>query len=215
MADVYMYAGLTGDLGFTRAEGSSTYFGVGTATYVETHSGPLWEGLRLRWELENPRVRIENGFSAIDDKPPTRRRVYQLIHQQAPRLDATLLVKANAYDRVVSKGPDYVLKWAWLQHIQRIVWDVAEPGDSLHFITASVGTRKQREDLWASLYNVCVEQRPEFLHVKVHQWERGSSWGLQVIDYAMWATSRHEEGLDDTFWPFIQPHITIEKLWRR
>ncbi|MGL4338858.1 MAG: hypothetical protein ACRCSP_00330 [Rhodoglobus sp.] len=114
MADVYLYADETGNLDFDGADkvGGSTYFGFGTAVFPDDHGNALWAGLRLRARMESHDVRLPKGFHAVNDSSHTRAEMFAEVGTQAPRIDATLLLKANAYENVRAAGEMRLYKMA-------------------------------------------------------------------------------------------------------
>ncbi|GAA1010444.1 hypothetical protein Aple_028770 [Acrocarpospora pleiomorpha] len=79
MAEIYMYADETGNMDLTRTPGASLYFGFGTAVFVGEHGKEIWEGLRLRCDLERRGVNLPRGLHAKDDSHATREEVFDLI----------------------------------------------------------------------------------------------------------------------------------------
>ncbi|HKU12476.1 MAG TPA: hypothetical protein VJQ61_14765 [Sinomonas sp.] len=78
MADIYMYADETGNLDYDAGtkDGASTYFGFGTATFDGDHGDALFQGLRLRAELEGVGVQLKDGFHAKNDSARTKSQVF-------------------------------------------------------------------------------------------------------------------------------------------
>lgn len=106
MADFYLYANETGNLDLDGASkhGGSAHFGFGTAVFGDRHGDYLWRGLRLRAQLEGEGVRLPKGFHAVNDSTRTRTVMFDELKTQAPRIDATLLLKSNVYDYVRNAG---------------------------------------------------------------------------------------------------------------
>lgn len=188
-----MYADETGDLNMTGAKGASTYFGFGTAVFPNSHGQQLWEGLLLRCHLEEQGIRLPKGLHAKDDSWSTRDEVYDLIRRQAPRFDTTFLLKAKAYADVKRAGPVYLYKLAWFLHFKEIVRQVSAPGDTVFVIAGSLQTNNKRAAIRTALEDVCRQAAGNRTIVPCI-WEAASSWGIQVADYALWATQRTLEG---------------------
>ena len=126
-----MYADETGDLDMSGKSGSSTYFGFGTAVFDRDHGQELWEGLRLRMELERKGLWLPKGMHAKNDSAATRNEVFDLVAKQAPRFDTTFLCKANAYEHVKAQGQLRLYKMAWFLHFKDIVRRVSRAGDTI------------------------------------------------------------------------------------
>nr|WP_247600891.1 DUF3800 domain-containing protein [Cellulomonas hominis] len=185
-----MYADETGNLDYEGdgKEGASPYFGFGTAVFDHDHGSELWEGLLLRADLESRGLNLPKGFHAINDSNHTRGDMFELIKQQAPRIDTTFLCKANAYDYVKQRGQMYLYKMAWFQHFKYVAPRVATAEDRLFVIAGSFGTKSRQTQARLALADVCDQMR---MNIVLCIWDASSSWGLQVADYALWAVHRN------------------------
>ena len=137
MADIYIYADETGNLDYA-AEGkigATSYFGFGTAIFKDHHGEELWRGFALRSKIGrgdgNTHVSMTRGFHALDDSNRTRKEMFQELKIQAPRVDATLLLKKNAFPYIVNRGEMHLYKLAWFMHFSAIAPYISEPGDHL------------------------------------------------------------------------------------
>jgi len=199
MAEVYIYADETGNLDFDGASktGGSAYFGFGTAMFREDHGEYLWRGLRLRASLEEQGVNLPKGFHAVNDTNRTRALVFEELRAQKPRIDATLLLKANAYDHVRSAGEMRLYKMAWYLHFKHVAAQVSAEGDTLYVIVSTLSTKARQTQASAALRDVCAQTNRECV---LCVWDAGTSWGLQVADYALWAIQRRSDGGGGTWW---------------
>jgi len=195
VADIYLYADETGNLDCDGEgkQGASAYFGFGTAVFDHDHGAELWNGLRLRAELERKGLNLPRGFHAINDSHVTRNEMFEVIAQQAPRIDTTFLLKANARDCIRQRGQMHLYKMAWYLHVKYVAPLVAGPADRLFVIAGSFGTRSRQTQAREALSDVCVQLDREIV---LCVWEASSSWGLQVADYALWAVHRNLLGKD-------------------
>ena len=66
MANIYIFADETGDLGYNLISGSK-YFGFGTATILNIEQMVLFDAFRLRCNLEETGVHIRSEFHAQQD----------------------------------------------------------------------------------------------------------------------------------------------------
>lgn len=191
--DVYLYADETGNLDYGGAtkQGASPYFGFGTAVFIGDHGVALMRGMRLRTHVSSKGIRLARGFHAVDDSNETRGEVFPLVAELAPRIDTTFLAKSQAYETVRAKGEMYLYKLAWYLHFKEIATRVSGPDDTLYVIAGTFGTRKRQAEAEAALRDVCNQVDRQ---IKLCVWEASSSWGLQVADYALWATHRNLVG---------------------
>ena len=199
MADVYIYADETGNLDFDGAskQGGSAYFGFGTAVFRKDHGEYLWRGLRLRASLEQQGVTLPKGFHAVNDSNRTRALVFEELHAQKPRIDATLLLKANAYDYIRRAGEMRLYKMAWYLHFKHVAAQVSAEGDTLYVIVSTLSTKARQTQASAALRDVCAQMKRESV---LCVWDAGTSWGLQIADYALWAIQRRADGGAGTWW---------------
>ncbi|MCH6468887.1 DUF3800 domain-containing protein [Sinomonas terrae] len=193
MADIYMYADETGNLDYDAGtkDGASTYFGFGTATFDGDHGDALFQGLRLRAELEGVGVQLKDGFHAKNDSARTKSQVFEVIKDQAPRFDTTFLLKAAATPAVREKGQNYLYKLAWYLHLKQIALQVSSRRDTLYVIAGSFGTAARQTAARVALEDVCSQVARD---IRLCVWSAASSWGLQVADYGLWAVQRDLEG---------------------
>jgi hypothetical protein len=193
VTNYYMYADETGDLDMSGSQGSSAYFGFGTAVFEGNHGAQIWDGLDLRCRLEARGVNLPRGFHARNDSHSTRDEVFALIQQHAPRFDVTFLAKSKSYDYVKARGQMYLYKLAWYLHFKEIMRRVCDPGDTLYVMAATLTTNKKTGSARAALEDVCQQMAQE-RNVVLCVWDAASSWGVQVADYGLWAVQRVLEG---------------------
>ena len=211
-----MYADETGDLDMSGARGASQYFGFGTAVFTGDHGSALWEGLQLRCALERRGVNVPKGLHAKNDSHATRDETFALIKSQAPRFDTTFLLKKNAYSYVKAAGQMRLYKLAWYLHFKEIAKRVAVPGDTLYVVAATLTTNKKTGSAREALADV-VQQVAIRRKIVLCVWDAPSSWGIQVADYALWATQRVLEGRSCPWYaPSVEPTLqTLFTPWGR
>ena len=95
------------------------------------------------------------------------------------------------HPKVRAKGQMYLYQMAWYLHLKEVALRVAKPADSLYVIAGTFGTKKRRVEAETALHEVCDQIDR---NIQLCVWEASSSWGLQVADYALWATHRHLTG---------------------
>jgi hypothetical protein len=207
MTDVYMYADETGNLDYNIAAGGSRYFGIGTATWPSDPAQHLWQSERMRFGHAQVGVQVAKGYHAADDTRGTRREVYEVIRQQAPRFDMTFLEKQHAYPGVKAKGQAYLYQLAWYLHFKEIAKQVTSPGDTLYVAVATLGTAARKTAFSAAIDHVCSTAKPNLREIVVAHWDSATCWGLQVADYGLWAVQRHVERGDETYMPYVRPGL--------
>jgi hypothetical protein len=212
MPDIYMYADETGNLDYNLGQGSSKYFGIGTATWRAGHGAHLWEATALRFRHAAAGVACPAGYHAKNDSHATRAEVYDLIGHQSPRFDTTFLAKANAYSHVRARGETYLYRLAWFLHFKEIARQVAGPGDTLHVAVATLGTKARKRAFQDAISEVCRDHAPGGRTVVVAHWDSASSWGLQVADYALWAVQRQLERGDASYMTAVAPTLRSQFL---
>lgn len=187
MREIYIFADETGDLGYTNS--SSAYFGFGTLTIEENFADSLWDGFRLRCELERQGHDLKGGFHAKVDKYSIKKEMFELISQLDLQFDFTFLNKANAIPSVKSRGELYLYKLAWYLHFKHLVKEYINEEVRLVVVIADIQTNAKKRDLRAALHDV----NDQFPHIKTALliWSSQSSWGLQLADYGLWAAQRN------------------------
>ncbi|WP_220498546.1 hypothetical protein [Microbispora sp. H10949] len=201
-----MYADETGNMDMSGSPGASLYFGFGTAVFGGEHGRQVWDGLRLRCDLERRGVNLPRGLHAKNDSHATRDEMFDLIGRQRPRIDVTFLCKARAHPSIRER-PHWLYKLAWYSHFRDVLPLVSAPGDTLYVIVATLSTNRRLMDAREALSDVCRELAVD-REVVLCVWDAQSSWGIQVADYGLWAVQRILEGRPcKWFESRIQPHL--------
>lgn len=222
MADVYLYLDETGDLDVSGKAKASPYFGLGSAMFVGEHAQQVWEGMRLRLNLEAENLRLPDGMHAYKDKPTVRHRVLNLIARHRPRIDVTLLKKDRAYPSVQAKMRNnkfYIYQYAWYVHFRYLARFIIprhleHESDRAYIVVATLGTGEQKEAARQAIESVC-KQFPK-LNMTVCIWDNKTAWGLQVADYALWTTHRRVRDGRCKYYHRIHPLIkTVYRPWER
>ncbi len=201
-----MYADETGNMDMGGTVGASAYFGFGTAIFRGEHGREVWEGLRLRCDLERRGVRLPRGLHAKDDSHATRDEVFDLVGRQRPRLDVTFLCKARAHPSVRERSY-WLYKLAWYAHFRGLLPLISKPGDTLYVIVATLTTNRRVMNARQALADVCRDLSAD-RDVVLCVWDAQSTWGIQVADYALWAVQRNLERRPcKWFESHIRPHL--------
>ena len=193
MADYFVYMDETGtvDFGPPASKTESPYFGFGSVIFPGEHGDLVWDGHILRASLEARGVHIPSQFHAKNDSWSTRSEVFSLIAAQAPRFDATLLLKENAYPNVVAAGKPRLYKMALYLHLKYLCTRVFARDDTLYVIVATIGTRATKTAAADAIADVAAQMPQD---VVACFWDASSTWGLQVADYLLWARQREISG---------------------
>lgn len=208
MTDVYVYVDETGDLDFSGNPRASSRFGLGSAVFRGPHGAALAAGLELRCRLEAEGLSLPRGFHAKDDSHRTRDEVFGLIRGQAPRFDVTFLDKEHAYPRVREASVTYRYKLAVYLHLKWLILQVAPVDGTVFVILGSLQTAGKREAVRAAVAGVCAQVDLPLARVVPCIWDAPSSWGIQVADYALWATQREADGRQCSwFEPCVKPTL--------
>lgn len=93
---------------------------------------------------------------------------------------------------------------------------VTAPGDTLYVIAGSLQTHNKRDAIRHALEDVCQQIAHDRIIVPCI-WDAQTSWGIQVADYALWATQRVLEGRRCSwFEPCVEPWLkTMFTPWGR
>lgn len=194
MANLYIFADETGDLGY---ESENKYFGFGTSTFRNLKELNFAGAFQLRCELEAKGMRSIAGFHASVDSNHTRSEVFNLISSNNQVFDFTFLDKRNASRQVKAEGELYLYKLAWFLHFKHLINREARSGDCIYSICASIKTKSKAESIRLALIDVAQQ----FGNLKINSiiWNSNSSWGLQIADYGLWAAQRKLISGSDTW----------------
>lgn len=194
------------------------YFGIGTAMFIGDHSRELWEGTELRIQLEREGVRLPQGLHAVNDRKTTRHRVIDLILEQKPILDATLLKKANAYDSVrrsIAREPTGLYGYAWRFHFDFLMKYKIPQDANVVVIAGTLGTKHQAKLARDSIEDMCAIHRGN-REITLCVWDSPTSWGLQIADYAAWSSYQFSVGKDCPYYKRLYPLVrSAYRPWTR
>lgn len=214
MADLYLYADETGnmDLDGAAKDGSSPYFGFGTAIFPGEHGEEIWDGHVLRTALTERGENLRAGFHAKNDLWAARSPMLALIGQQKPRIDTTFLLKEAVPEDVRRRGQEGLYQSAWLAHLTHLCEHAVAPEDHLYAVVATLRLRSKANAARDALDEVCRRMERE---ITLCHWDASSAWGLQVADYALWAVHRNLVGRDlRDYTTTIQPLVrSISTPW--
>jgi hypothetical protein len=197
MADIYVFADETGDLGYNNEKGSK-YFGFGTASYASGSSPNFTDAFKLRCGLEASGISIKEGFHATNDRWAIRNEIFNLIALEPPRFDFTFLNKENAFPQVKARGDLHLYGLAWGMHFRTIAQQVASAEDVIYCIMGDIQTKAKKREIEIVVKQI-AEQVPDRKIVPII-WNSKSSWGLQVADYGLWEAQRKLNNEKTEWW---------------
>ena len=212
MANIYVFADETGDLG-NNLTGGSQFFGFGTATFTDRTPPNFETAFKLRCEFELMGFGIKEGFHATNDRWSIRNEIFQLIKSQPPRFDFTFLNKENAFPYVKEQGALRLYGLAWWMHFKEIARQVAGPEDVIYSIMGDIQTKAKKREIESIIKDI-AEQVTDRKIVPII-WNSRTSWGLQVADYGLWEAQRRINGEKTEWWEqCIAPnHHTFFRPW--
>lgn len=206
MARVRVFGDESGDFKFgSEKQGTSRYFLVTTVTLTDYAVVDALIALRreLIWE-----GRTDPGFHANKNPPPLRRRVFAAIEPYDFRIDATLLTKTNAHDRIRSSNLRF-WKTNWYYHLRHVIPAVATEHDELLVVSASIETKMKPSLVREALTDVVQQVSPtERWHAAV--WPAHAETGLQLADYCAWAIARKWESGNTDYYDLIAEKVRTE-----
>ena len=203
MARVHVFADEAGDFDFDKG---SKYFILTTVSLGdEAVSHAL---LDLRRELTWDGFDITGPFHAQSDPTKWKFRVMKVLSEHDFRINAILLNKERAYDRIrVSNLRFY--KTAWFYHLRSVAPKVARATDQLLIVAAKLTTAMKVDAVHFAIQDV-VEQVTPCPDFRVAIWPAAVDPGLQVADYCAWAIQRKWESGKDDAYRFIADKIDDE-----
>lgn len=212
MVTKYLFADESGNFDFSRKNGATRYFAVGTFL-VEG------EPMRLRLERELSQTRyaliekgfaLEGAFHATTDKQAVRDDVFEAVNRTTFRADVTMLEKSKAQPQLTASDERFY-QYAWYYHFKPLIWrHVVERGDRLIVVAASLGTKKKRQLFRDAVNDVIAQCCPYGISRQVVALSDESDYGLQAADYVLWAVMRKYEGGDSRSYDLVSSSVASE-----
>lgn len=207
MAKLRLFSDETGNFDFSRGADATKYFGVGTLVAEESAARALTADLQaLRYMLTESGAVDVRPFHAAKDKQAVRDEVFKVLARHTFRFDVTLLEKSKALPRV-RVTDDYFFKHAWFYHFKYIAPTLRR--DDLVVIAAELGLKAQRQLFRAAVQDVLNQCLPSQRH-HVAFWPSGTEYGLQAVDYCLWAVFRKWERGDPRSYDLIKDKVRSE-----
>ena len=212
MANIYLFADETGDLGYNLQTGSQ-FFGFGTAAYLGEFTPNFAGAFKLRCSLEGAGVAIKEGFHASNDRWRIRNQIFELIKSEPVRFDFTFLNKANAREHVKARGDLRLYKQAWYLHFKEVARQIAGPNDVIYSVMGDIQTKARKREIESAIRDVAMQVSDRTIVPII--WNSRTSWGLQVADYGLWEAQRKLKNENVEWWDdCIAPkHATFFRPW--
>jgi hypothetical protein len=202
-----LFADETGNFDFSRRQGATKYFGVGTLVISEADSNALSAGLsELRYTLTKQGKCDGRCFHATTDTQEVRNEVFALLMGFDFEFDVTMLEKSKALPRIRPDEPTF-FKYAWYYHFKYQAPRLRR--DELIVIAADLNIKKQRSAFQSAVTDVIAQCMPGQRH-HVGFWKSESEHGLQAADYCLWAISRKFERGDARSFEIIKGRVRSE-----
>jgi hypothetical protein len=209
----YVFADEFGNFDFSRNQGASRYYAVGTVTLFDDEPAALRHALHeLRTRLAWKGIGLDSAFHATTDRQDIRDEVYKVLLQHPLRIDVTILEKSKAQPHTRKDEPTFY-KFAWYYHLKHLAARRLQANDRLLLSAAELGTRKKRAAFRAALQDVCAQCAFHLSH-QVAFWPFHSEPCLGAADYALWAVMRKWERGDPRSHDLIQHQVGTQfDLW--
>jgi hypothetical protein len=206
MGRVYVFADEAGNFDFSRTQGATAYFMIGTVTMTDLRlEGQL---LDLRRDLPWQGFPIEAAFHASEDIRAVRNEVFKTLQGSSFRYDVTVFEKCKTKPHS-QVDEERFYKTAWFLHFNYVAPKIASQKDELFVIAATIGTKKRRSIIRAGIEDV-VNQSTICSTWNVAFWPAESDPGLQATDYCTWAVWRKWESHDSRSYALIANKIGTE-----
>lgn len=205
MADRYVFSDEAGNFDFSRGQGATRYFILGTVTADDCRFGDRL--LQLRRELGWRGSHLDKVFHATEDPQAIRDEVFATIRDEDLRIDATILEKSKAQQHLQSESALY--KMAWFLHFKHVAPRITDSDDRLFVVASRLGTKKKRGGFHSAVDEVVEQVSPCASH-RVAFWPADSDPCLQVADYCTWAIQRKWERDDLRSYDLIADKVESE-----
>jgi hypothetical protein len=183
--DVWIYLDESGTVDFNPSASNSPYFAFGSASTAGDHLD-VFRGYLIARASRNG---VENGFHAYNDSAGSKQALFDVMRESDLEFASTFMAKANADPDVVSRPKVWFYKHTLFLHLGAVIPKVSRPGDIVHVVAAHISMDAKRDAVIHAVEDVC-SQVAWRRTVVAHIWKSPTSAGLQMADYALWATQR-------------------------
>ncbi len=207
MGRVHVYADESGNFDFSLGRDASRYFVLTTVTFFDDR-GARSDLDELRHEMAWSGLGLPEHFHASENSQDIRDLVFELLSRHDFRVDATILEKRKANDRLRASDVTFY-RYAWYFHARHFLPAIARSGEDILLVVASIGTRRKRQAFRAAVVEAIGHvQLPS--DVRTTHWSGASDIGLQIADYCSWAIFRKWERQDDRSYLLIEDKVRQE-----
>lgn len=211
MKRIEIFTDESGDFAFNRNVNASKYFILCAALFEES-SKLANELIDLKRELAWKGLPLGDYFHATNDKQVIRDHVFDLLSKHKFQIFCQVMEKSKAQDHVKRTEHDFY-KYGWF-YLLRFGIPQINNAEEAHFITASLGTRRDRAAFSRSVEGV-VSQFGAHRRWVASFWPASTDPCLQAIDYCCWAIQRKWEREDARSYDRIKDKIRYEyDLWQ-
>ena len=215
MPNKFIFADEAGDFTFERRQNVSRYFILCTVAMED--DAPIAAALtKLRRKLAWDGAELGEFFHATSDKQRVRDAVYEKILEHPFSVQATVMEKCKAYERVKSSKPRFY-QYGWFYHFKYGTTGLFNADHEALITAASLGTKRERAAFQDAVHSV-MRQTMRVKTWKTDFMPAAADPGLQVADYCAWAIQRKWEsgGKDIRSFELIRNRLTYEyDLWVR
>ncbi len=195
----YLFSDESGDLQFRRASSVTKYFAVGTLLIEQDELARLRQVLaQTRDDLAWRSHGLDSTFHATEDSYQVRDAVFSALGTINFRVDVTIIEKSKANPSIRPDSPTF-FQYAWFYHLKHVAPKILSRDDELLVVAAQLGTKRDRAAFREAIEKVlkqCINFR---VKRTLAFWRDESDFGLQAVDYCVWAVMRKWERGDSTY----------------
>lgn len=207
MARRYLFSDESGDLQFRRASSVTKYFAVGTLFIEQDELARLRQILaQTRDDLAWRSHGLDSAFHATEDSYEVRDAVFSALETIDFRVDVTIIDKSKAQPSIRPDGPIF-FQYAWFYHLKSVAPKILGPADELLVVAAQLGTKRERAAFRGAIERVLKQCIGFRVKRTLAFWRDESDFGLQAVDYCVWAVMRHWERGDGTYLDRIKDKV--------
>lgn len=205
MANIHVFADESGNFDFTPT--GTRFFILTTVSFFDDRQA-CTDLQDLRYALAWEGTPHPGAFHATKEEQHIRDRVFGAIRGHGFRVDSTVFEKAKAQPQL-RESDERFYKYAWFYHMKHVAPKIAQPGDSMLVVAASLGTKKKEGAFHKGVVEVMRQVTPT-VDTRTTHWPAAVDTGLQIADYCCWAQQRKWEQGDDRSHVLIRDNIRSE-----
>ncbi len=187
----HIFVDESGNLDFTLNPAASRYFTLTSVAVEDCSQGSSVTSLRrdVAWDGKFP----VGEFHCSEDRQVVRDEVFAILTSLPIRIYASLFEKSKVATHLTADRERFLKTAQWM-HLQYVLHGEAGSSSEIMIVSASLGTRKQREREFASLADIAAQLGQTLgKDIRCGTWPAASDPLLQVADYCCWAIQRKYE----------------------